>query len=259
MIEAATTWSGEIRINGTVTVKKEGALTILPGSRIIFERIDRDGDGIGDAEIYVEGGLLAQGTEQEPILFTSAAANPQPADWKFLYIDYARQAELEHIIVEYAYSGVQIHFCKARVHHSEFRYNVDGLRFSTANVEISANDIHDNTHGIRYEERRGSGTVQGNRIIDNDIGIFAVTRCEGLTRFSDNDIVSRRYNVKLGIEQRAPLPFPHNWWGTSDPAAIRATIYDQHFDPGLGKVTAAEPLTGPIPFKQQPRSKGAFR
>lgn len=246
VISDAVTWSGEVRIRGTVTVKKNGALTILPGSRILFERIDHDGDGIGDAELYVEGTLLAQGTAKEPILFTSAAAEPRPADWKFIYLDYARKAELRHIIAEYAYSGVQIHFCKASVLDSEFRYNVDGVRFSTVNIEVARNRIHHNTHGIRYEERRGSGSVHQNEIVDNEIGIFVVTRSDDRTLFRDNNIVSRQYNVKLGLDQPGDVTFPHNWWGTNEAAAIRAAIYDHDADAALGRVRTPDPLPAPL-------------
>jgi len=246
VIDSAVTWSGEVRIRGTVTVKKEGSLTILPGSRILFERVDNDGDNIGDAEIYVEGTLLAQGTAQEPILFSSAAAQPQAADWKFIYLDYARRAELAHIIAEYAYSGVQVHFCKASVLDSEFRYNVDGVRFSTVNIEIARNRIHHNTHGIRYEERRGSGSVHHNEIVDNEIGIFVVTRSDDRTLFRDNNIVSRHYNVKLGLDQPGDVTFPHNWWGTSETAAIRATLYDHAADAALGRVSTPDPLPAPL-------------
>lgn len=246
VISDAVTWSGEVRIRGTVTVKKNGALTILPGSRILFERIDHDGDGIGDAELYVEGTLLAQGTAKEPILFTSAAAEPRPADWKFIYLDYARKAELRHIIAEYAYSGVQIHFCKASVLDSEFRYNVDGVRFSTVNIEVARNRIHHNTHGIRYEERRGSGSVHQNEIVDNEIGIFVVTRSDDRTLFRDNNIVSRQYNVKLGLDQPGDVTFPHNWWGTNEATAIRAAIYDHDADAALGRVRTPDPLPAPL-------------
>ena len=252
VISAAVTWSGEVRIRGTVTVKKEGSLTILPGSRILFERVDKDGDNIGDAEIYVEGTLLAQGTAQEPILFSSAAPTPQAADWKFIYLDYARRAELAHIIAEYAYSGVQIHFCKALVVDSEFRYNVDGVRFSTVNIEVARNRIHHNTHGIRYEERRGSGSVHHNAIVDNEIGIFVVTRSDDRTLFRDNNIVSRQYNVKLGLDQPGDVTFPHNWWGTGEAAAIRATLYDHEADAALGKVRTPDPLLAPLDLVSPP-------
>jgi hypothetical protein len=246
VIRDAQVWSGTVTIRGAVTVKKEGDLTILPGTEIRFERLDRDGDGIGDGELLVEGGLTAVGTPEAPILFTSAAPDPRPADWKYLYLDYARRAQLRHIVSEYAYSGVQVHFCKASLLDSEFRYNVDGVRFSTVNIEVAGNRIHDNVHGIRYEERRGSGQVHHNDIVANEIGIFAVTRCEDRTRFADNNIVSRQYNVKLGLEQGHDLAFPRNWWGSVEPETIAAGFFDRRADSTLGEVTAPEPLNAPV-------------
>lgn len=252
VIDGTASWSNEVLIGGTVTVKKGGSLTIRPGTRIRFERIDHDNDGIGDAELYVEGTLVAQGTPAAPILFTSAAADPKPADWKFLYLDYARPAELSHLIVEYAYSGVQIHFGKARILDSEFRYNVDGVRFSTANIEVAGNFIHHNTHGLRFEERRGSGNIHHNEIRDNQIGIFAVTRGENRTRFAENNLVNQPYNVKLGLDQAGDLTFPRNWWGTLDPAAIRAGFFDHDSDRALGRVSAPDPLAAPIDRQRRP-------
>ncbi len=240
-------WGGEVRIRGIVTVKKEGRLTILPGTRVVFAPLDRDGDGIGDGELLVEGALVARGTAAQPILFTSGAEKPKKADWKFLYLDFAREAQIEYLISEYAFSGVQIHFCKARVANSVFRYNIDGLRFSTVNLEATGNLIHDNTHGVRYEERRGTAHLHHNTIRDNDIGIFPVTRGEDRSLFEYNNITgSRQYQVKLGLEQAGDVTLPRNWWGSNDPAVIESSFFDHRFDATLGRVSAPQPLAAPV-------------
>ena len=255
VITTETVWSGEVRISGMAVVKKEGRLTILPGTRVVFTPLDRDGDGIGDSHLLVEGAILARGTSEAPILFTSGAAVPQKADWKFLYLDFAREGVLEHIIAEYAFSGVQVHFCKARIAHSIFRHNVDGVRFSTANLELTGSRIHDNTHGLRYEERRGAAHIHGNEIRDNDIGIFVVTRAENRTRIEGNNITgSRKYQVKLGLEQPGDVSFPRNWWGSADPEQIEAGFFDQSFDPHLGRVRAPDPLSEPVPLWEERRT-----
>ena len=247
VIDDAQVWEGEVRIRGVVTVKKDGHLTIRPGTRIIFTPLDRDGDGIGDGELLIEGGLVARGTAAAPIVFTSGAAQPQAADWKFLYLDFAREGEIAHVISEYAYSGVQIHFCRARVTDSEFRYNVDGLRFSTVNLVAAGNRMHHNTHGVRYEERRSQAELHHNDIRDNEIGVFVVTRSDDAARIEYNNIAgNRQYNVKMGLEQRGDVTQPRNWWGSSDPAAIERTFFDARHDPALGRVRAPEPLAGPI-------------
>jgi len=246
-------WQGEVRIRGVVTVKKDGHLTILPGTKVVFTPLDRDGDGIGDGELLIEGGLVARGTPRAPIVFTSGAAQPKAADWKYLYLDFARKGEIAHVISEYAYSGVQIHFCRATVTDSEFRHNVDGLRFSTVNLVAAGNRMHHNTYGVRYEERRSQAHLHHNDIRDNDIGLFVVTRSDDAALIEYNNIAgNRQYNVKMGLEQPGDVTFPRNWWGTRDPATIEQTFFDGRRDQSLGRVHAPEPLVGPVdPVKWQ--------
>jgi len=248
VIAGAETWSGEVRISGVVTVKKTGSLTILPGTRVLFAKVDRDGDGIGDAELLVEGRLVARGRSDQPILFSSAEQEPAPADWKYLYLDFARPAEISHLISEYAYSGIQIHFSKAQLTDSEFRYNIDGVRFSTVNLELARNLIHHNRNGLRYEERRSTGRVHHNTIRDNDVGLFVVTRSSGRVLVEQNNIVNNReYQVKFGLQQRRDVAFPRNWWGTTDPRAILRQFFDQRFDGTLGQADAPQFLLAPVP------------
>lgn len=263
VIEGEELWRGDVRIRGKVTVKKGARLQIRPGTRVFFEPLDLDGDGIGDGEILVEGSFQALGTAELPILLTSAGANPKPGDWKFLYFDFARDVRIAHMISEYAYSGVQIHFCKAQITDSEFRHNVDGVRFSTAHIELAGNLIHHNRNGIRFEERRGGGRVHHNRISDNEVGIFAVTRAENRTVFELNNIVDNSdYQVKMGLEQSVDLSFPRNWWGRGDASAQR--FLDFRYDSKLGRVSAPEPLSAPVDLsrrqglKPSPSTEGVF-
>ncbi|PLY03091.1 MAG: hypothetical protein C0623_02545 [Desulfuromonas sp.] len=246
VIDADEVWSGTIVVDGVVTVKKEGKLTIRPGTKVLFVRNDRDGDGIGDAEILIEGSLVARGTPGAPILFSSAEENRQPADWKYLYLDFARQGEVAYVVSEYAYSGIQVHFCKAVVENSVFRNNIDGVRFSTVNIEVRGNRIYRNRHGLRYEERRSRAIVTGNDIRNNDIGVFIVTRSEDKAQIWKNNIADNRdYNVKLGISQKHDVTLPQNWWGVA-PNKIEDQFFDKKQDRTLGRVRAPEPLTAPV-------------
>jgi len=253
VIAGEEVWQGEVLIDGRVTVKKSGRLEIRPGTRIQFVPRDRDGDGIGDAELLVEGILVARGTAAAPIVFTSAAEDPKPADWKYLYLDFAGASEIDHVVSEYAYSGLQIHFSRATVTHSVFRHNVDGLRFSTVNLEASGNRIYGNRNGLRYEERNSRAHIHHNEISRNDIGIFVVTRSTNQARIARNNIVdNREYNVKLGWQQPGDITLPNNWWGTTDEAVIAATFLDRSVDPGLGRVSAPTPLAAPVSLNGGP-------
>lgn len=258
VINDEVVWSGDILIEGVVTVKKTGRLTIQPGTRVLFVPQDLDGDGIGDAELLVEGALSAIGTETEPILFTSAAAEPKTADWKYLYLDFAKPSTLDHVVSEYAYSGLQIHFSRAQVTNSIFRNNVDGLRFSTVNLQAAGNLMHDNRHGLRYEERNSKVSLHHNEIRGNDIGIFVVTRSDDKSNIEYNNIVDNRdYNVKLGWQQPGDVTLPNNWWGVTDPETIGRTFLDKQVDPSLGKVNAPQPLPSPVRLDDWQRDQGA--
>lgn len=248
VIEDSVTWSGDVLIDGIVTVKKSGRLTIEPGTRISFVPRDDDGDGIGDSELLIEGSLQAIGTAEAPILFTSAASEPKAADWKYLYIDFAREAsELDYVISEYAYSGLQVHFSRARVTNSIFRHNVDGLRFSTVNLFAAGNQMYRNNHGLRYEERNSKAVIHHNDVRDNEIGIFVVTRSTDGAQIERNNIVNNsQYNVKLGWQQQGDVTLPRNWWGVLTPNEIQETFLDKSFDASLGAVSAPGPLVKPV-------------
>ena len=247
VIDDEIVWKGEVIIDGIVTVKKSGRLVIEPGTRVLFVPHDHDGDGIGDSELLVEGALVARGTAEAPIVFTSAAAEPQRADWKYLYLDFATEADIDYIVSEYAYSGLQIHFCRARVTNSIFRHNIDGLRFSTVNLFAAGNRMYDNQHGLRYEERRSQAHLHHNDIRENDIGIFVVTRSTDNALIEQNNIAdNRQYNVKLGWQQPGDVTLPRNWWGTTEAQVIKETFFDQEIDGSLGRVSAPQSLTRPI-------------
>ena len=242
------TWSGEVRIRGQVVVPKGVRLTILPGTVIRFERIDVDGDGIGDSELYVEGELLAEGTADQPIRFTSAEAVPAPRDWKYLFINLSRKALLSHCISEYAFSGVQIHFSHAYVNRCLFRRSVDGFRFSTARGTFERNLMTENVYGVRYEERNSKAILTRNEITGNRVGVFCVMESPGRIVIRENRIHGNAdYDFKLGNRQRGDIPAQGNWWGTGDPSRIREKIFDRRIEPELGKVLFEPFLDEPPP------------
>ena len=245
-------WQGEVLVDRIVVVRVGASLTVAPGTQVLFRRIDWDGDGIGDAELTVEGSLRAVGTPEEPILFASAEAEPRPADWKYLMVNFAQRAELGYASVRHAYSGLQVHYSTAEVHHCEFRDNVDGVRFSTAQLHLTGCWVHHNTNGIRFEERGHPAQIEGNEISDNDVGVFAVTECRGGSRFFGNNIRRNRYSIKMGWEQPHDLTFPGNFWGVQTAAEHLATLYDGHTDPALGKVIVETLLPDPVPVLVPP-------
>ncbi len=245
-IDRDETWSGTVRVRGSVIVRKGARLTILPGTVVTFEKIDIDGDGIGDSELYVEGEIVAEGAAGRPILFTSAEKAPAPRDWKYLFINLSSRAVLARCVSEYAFSGVQIHFSRASVSRCVFRNCVDGLRFSTAEGTFERNLMTGNVYGVRYEERNSKVVLARNDITGNKVGIFCVMESPGKAVIRENRIHGNAdYDFKLGNRQRADIPARGNWWGTDDAAAIRSRIFDRRMEPDLGEVLFEPFLSAP--------------
>ena len=244
VIRHETRWDGEVKVDGIVIVAKGGNLSIAQGTRVVFSVRDDNGDGIGDSELRVEGSLEVMGAEKDPVIFTSAAANPGPADWKYIMINHADGARVRNAVVEYAYSGIQIHYTRGSFSGLVARHNVDGFRFSTAPVILENSLLTENVNGIRFEERGAGATIRRNVLSGNKFGVFAVIKCRGLTVFEGNLFEKNLdYNVKMGERQSEDIPMKGNWWGHLEPAAIEDTFFDGRIEPGVGRVLFEPYLT----------------
>ncbi len=199
-ITADTTWdlSGSPYIvTSDVTLRPSGTtatLTIEAGVTITFEQ------GTG---LYISGSsgrvpaLVAQGTESEPIVFTSNADSPAPGDWKGIYFGYYADdtaSILEHCVVEYAglTNGANIYACESSpaIRNCTLRYSSgSGFRVYKNSSAIENCRIDENRsnglyldyysapqvtgctitgnagHGI-YFQNSGSPVIKGNQIID---------------------------------------------------------------------------------------------
>jgi len=228
-------------------VRRGVTLTILPGTIVKFLWIDEDGDNIGDGELTVEGTLIAKGTAEQPILFTSGKENPGQKDWTFVQISVSRDSLVEHCIFEYAFSGLQVHYSTATIRESLFRYNFEGIRFSTTDILIEHNDIFDNYYGIRCEANGSRTTITKNLFRGNDNAFFPVRKTGTSVKIFDNNFeASKIYQVNLGQTQHEPLDFSGNWWGTTDPEKIADGIFDRADDMMLGKVKVKPFLLEPV-------------
>ena len=245
-IEKDTTWSGTVILRGQNVVKKGATLTIEPGTVIKFDWIDEDGDNIGDGELNVEGRLIAKGTKDKMITFTSAREAPKMKDWTFLMISVNKDSLVEYCVFEYAFTGVQVHYSTAAIRDCIMRYNFEGIRFSTTDVVIEHNEIRDNTYGIRYESRGSKTFVTNNVFKDNAYAFFPVQKCSSTVTIKDNNIESSSYNVNMGDNQREDLDYSGNWWGTADREKIDAAFFDKGKDETLGKVIFEPYLKAPV-------------
>ncbi len=242
-----TTWSGTVVLRGQNVVRRGVNLTILPGTIVKFAWIDEDGDEIGDGELTVEGRLIAKGTKEQPILFTSAKESPAAKDWTFVQISVSKDSLVEHCIFEYAFSGLQVHYSTATIHKSLFRNNFEGIRFSTTDILIEHNDIINNYYGIRTEANGSRTTVRKNHFDGNDHAFFPVRKTWDSVKIYENNIEnSKNYQVKLGQTQYKDLDYTNNWWGSANEEEIMAGFFDKTMEPLLGRVKYKPFLLEPV-------------
>lgn len=147
-----TVWSGEVFIDGILTVPPEVTLEIRPGTTVRFTVFDSNGDGIGEHELFIQGRLLALGTAEAPVRFTSAAKDPQPGDWGAINImaSTERENRLQHCRVEYGYRGFHAHFSLAALSDSVFTANVRGLQFQESTLSILRCQVKGNGNGAQF-------------------------------------------------------------------------------------------------------------
>ncbi|MHB8173114.1 MAG: hypothetical protein ACYDFU_01460 [Nitrospirota bacterium] len=111
MIKKSAEWSGTIMVTGDVLVPEGVTLTIKPGTKVMF--VSSESSKIEplylsmQTELLVRGKLLANGTQEDPIIFGSAgededgnAIKPKSGCWAGLIFDGPGSSSS---IVSYAY------------------------------------------------------------------------------------------------------------------------------------------------------------
>jgi uncharacterized GH25 family protein len=260
VITSDTIWEGEIHITGVISVKRGATLTIRPGTVVKFRRIDRDNNGIGDSEIMVEGRLIAKGTSDNRIVFTSAEEKPKANDWSYLqFISSDPDNVIENCEFEYAYVGVMIHYANLKISDTLFRHNGRGLHYTSSDLSVQHCTFVNNRVGIYLMRFEGDVRIANNEISGNDIGAQFVRQHVNAVdfehvdqgkeppHFENNNIRdNRKYNFSLGEGQDLDINVAGNWWGVTGKAAIAEAMYDRSNDSGLGKIFFEPFLKAPV-------------
>nr|WP_320192686.1 right-handed parallel beta-helix repeat-containing protein [uncultured Desulfobacter sp.] len=111
-LTADTTWSGTVAVTGDVIVPDGITLTIAAGTVVTFEAQADDtagGSYTSISELIINGSLVVNGTEANPVRFTSSAATGSAGDWGGIRASWAlgsKTFQLQHCEIEYADYGV---------------------------------------------------------------------------------------------------------------------------------------------------------
>ncbi|MBI5099949.1 MAG: right-handed parallel beta-helix repeat-containing protein [Nitrospirae bacterium] len=220
-IFADITWLGDIILKNSVNVSGV-TLELSPATKISFLK----GTGIK----ILSGKILATGKEDGRIVFTSEDKNKDDL-WDEILLEHADGSEFSFCDFEYATWAIHSHFTNLKISNSRFLHNYGGLRFRSGPVEVRYSLFKENNVGIR--SYFGNALVEGNVILNNEVGIFVREKGGGITIKNNNIYSNKAYNLRVGDFNTEDVDARENWWGVDDPAA---TIFDARREPGIGEV-----------------------
>jgi len=201
----------------------DGSLVLEAGAR--FELA-------GFNTIRVNGSIQVNGTQSNPVIFTSAQDIPAKEDWQGILIgSSAAPVQINHAIIEYA---------------------THGLRFNDATGSVRDSILQNNLHGV-YLVGDAKPQITGNTISYNDYGVYETTIGSGMgpqPDISGNNLHGNsRYAVMLRQSRKSSAftSMPENWWGSVAIDEILASIYDYRDDESLPAVGYEQYLDGPVP------------
>ncbi|RLC68369.1 MAG: hypothetical protein DRI52_09885 [Chloroflexi bacterium] len=246
IISSNTTWQSGCTyiVTGNLGVEEHVTLTIEPGVVVKFDK---------DCRLQVIGNLIAQGTPEDMIVFTSNLPDPSPGAW--LGIEFPRAVEpakeksnISYCKIEYA--GTGLYYCGRLfdLSHNIFANNYDGVHMFVGGhdelgpVRLEYNLFTENRYSVYIFGHR-SVHMSYNTIANNGAGIR--DSHENLIVHYNNIHSNSQYDFRHG--RSTDIDATHNWWGTTDSSLIDQHIYDYYDDLTLGKVIYEPFATGPIP------------
>lgn len=186
----------DVLVNAGVTWTLPAGTTLLavPGRRML-----------------VNGTLVATGSSTQRVRFTSSKPYPAKGDWQGVEVGATGSVSLSYARIEYATNGVYFNEGQGTVTHSLIRFCAKGVFVGAkSNPTInSANEISNNDYGIY---------VQGDSVLANHPAPVA----------NGNSLFANAQKNYYAIGYTTPKPTLNatgNWWGTSVPANIIASIY----------------------------------
>ena len=117
-------WSGEIHIENEIFVPKGVTLTIMPGTVVKFKPYRGYTEPGGRLGMVIKGTLIAIGTPENQIWFTSDSSDPINGDWRMLrFKDVGDDSVIKYAIVEFAQQGINMWNSSPTISHTIVRWN----------------------------------------------------------------------------------------------------------------------------------------
>lgn len=117
-------WSGEIHVKNHLFVPKGVTLTIMPGTVVRFKHYRGYTEPGGRLGMVIAGTLIAVGTPENQIWFTSDSPDPINGDWHMLrFEDAGNDSVIKYAVVEFAQQGINMWNSSPTISHTIVRWN----------------------------------------------------------------------------------------------------------------------------------------
>lgn len=235
-----TTWTannGDIIVTGTVTVPLGKTLMIEPGTVIKFA---------SGTSLLIAGKIIASGTSNQPITFTSNSGLPSPGDWNGIEFqntanvgstfDYcnvlyggnganasniyfktgAFSINMNHVLSTYSSNhGINLRASSPQIKHSVFSENTDYGVYSDlfSSYNLDSCTVSNNGNGIRVPVN-STPTITHTKISLNGTGIFIDNSAVPVIKFNDihDNSIGLQF-ISLGAKQ--PTIATNNFFGNT--------------------------------------------
>ncbi|UPU37185.1 right-handed parallel beta-helix repeat-containing protein [Geomonas paludis] len=162
-----TVWRGEVLVQGAVTVAAQATLTVEPGTVVRFKKSEGR-----NATLLVQGRIVAAGTKEDPVRFTSSFATSAAGDWLGItLLGSEKKNVLENCRIDGAQTGLEALFSNLTLKGVRAERCAVGMRFQDALVQMEAGGASDCDAGLVFAN--SEATLRSLNLIGNRVGISA--------------------------------------------------------------------------------------
>lgn len=186
-IEQDTVWTlvdSPFVVSKDVTVYPNVTLTIEPEVKVKFG---------GNFSLMVNGRLVAEGTEDKMIVFSSNRDEPEAGDWLTIKLNGTHKSSFLYCIIEYGTNGISVENGTLNIQNSQVRLNSEnGIMITNGDVEVKNNEIIKNTMSGITIAGGNRVNVQNNNLASNGDGVTLSGNLTSEINIHQNEILLNR-------------------------------------------------------------------
>jgi hypothetical protein len=175
-------------VSNDITVNPGATLTIEPGVQVRFA---------DDFALRVYGRIIADGTNDRMILFTSNNLNAGVGKWGAIIINGIQQSSITNCIIEHGTNGTALESGSLNFQNNIVRSNQNGITVNGGSATIENNEITNNTVSGVSIAGGSLVTVQNNAISSDEDGIVLTGDLTGNINIVQNNISLNNYGFHV--------------------------------------------------------------